>query len=111
MYWQQNETHITHIYAHTQRIVMKVSRITTRKNKVKMINAMIASDYRVARACRMIGLNPSTHYRWLKKDKNYVIDSKLAFAREEKRQQLRCERWQAKMNKNWEKSQHNFWKF
>lgn len=111
MYWQQNETQITHIYAHTQRKAMKVSRITTHKNKVKMINAMIASDYRVARACRMIGLNPSTHYRWLKKDKNYAADSQQAFAREEKRQQRLYERWQAKMNKDWEESLYNFWKF
>lgn len=52
----------------------------------KMIEAMIASDYCVSQACRIAGIYPSTHYRWLKKDEKYVTNSKLAFEREEKRQ-------------------------
>ena len=51
-----------------------------------MIEAMIASDYCVSQACRIAGIYPSTHYRWLKKDEKYVTNSKLAFEREEKRQ-------------------------
>ena len=65
---------------------MKVSRITTQNNKRKMIQAMIASDYSVSKACKIAGIYASTHYRWLKKDEKYVSDSKLASEREEKRQ-------------------------
>ena len=98
IYWQRNEAHITRTH---ERINMKVSRITTRNNQQKMIEAMVASDYCVSQACRIAGIYPSTHYRWLKKDEKYVSDSKLAFEREEKRQDRIFKRWEDKFYADW----------
>lgn len=67
----------------------------------KMIEAMIASDYCVSQACKIAGIYPSTHYRWLKKDEKYVSDSKLAFEREEKRQDRIFKRWEDKFYADW----------
>lgn len=80
---------------------MKVSRITTQKNKQKVIQAMISSDYMVSRACKIVGVCPSTHYRWLKKDEEYVANSKLAFKREEERQYRIYKRREDKFYADW----------
>lgn len=84
-----------------EKINMKVSRITTWNNQQKMIEAMIDSDYNVSRACKIVGIYPSTHYRWLKKDEKYVSDSKLALEREEKRQDRIFKRWEDKFYADW----------
>ena len=61
-----------------------------------MIQAIIASDYIVSMACKIVGIYTSTHYRWLKKDEKYVANSKLAFEREEKRQDRIFKKWEDK---------------
>lgn len=77
---------------------MKVSRVTTQNNKQAMIKAMVISDFSVSIACKIVGIYPSTHYRWLKKDEKYVANSKLSFQREMKR-----------LNRNYHRIQNEFY--
>lgn len=105
LYWRQNEAHITR----THDVTMKVSKITTQNNKRKMIQAMIDSDYSVSKACKIVGIYPSTHYRW-RKDEKYVAESKLAFDREEKRQDRLYKIRLAKFFEDSDECFHYIWK-
>lgn len=47
--------------------------LSTRTKKKQMIKAMYASYGNISQSCRVVGINRSTHYRWLKNDNEYSI--------------------------------------
>ncbi|WP_420551555.1 phBC6A51 family helix-turn-helix protein [Tenacibaculum aiptasiae] len=47
--------------------------LSTRIKKKQMVKAMYSSYGNASLACRVVGINRSTHYRWLKNDNKYAI--------------------------------------
>lgn len=80
-----------------KKALMKVSKITTRKNQMKMLLAIREADY-IAIACRKVGINESTHYRWLKNDSSYQERYKRNWEIIDKINVRRNARWEMKLN-------------
>ncbi|CAM1357181.1 phBC6A51 family helix-turn-helix protein [Tenacibaculum halocynthiae] len=56
----------------SQNLNFNESNLSTRIKKKNMVKAMYMTYSNVARSCKIVGINRSTHYRWIKNDKKYM---------------------------------------